>query len=59
MFYNKVCSLKEFIGEQARPKTYENGNKKVLGLNLTLVGNVEIYTSSTFLLYSQLKYVYL
>ena len=34
-------SLDEFSGEQTRPKVYENGHKKVLGIWLDLVLKVK------------------
>ena len=36
-------SVAEFIGEQARPKVYENGLKNVLAIWLDLVSNVKIW----------------
>jgi len=44
----KQVSVAEFSGEQERPKVYENGHRKVLGIWLDLVLKVKYSTILIF-----------
>ena len=44
----KQVSVAEFSGEQERPKVYENGHRKVLGIWLDLVLKVKYSTIIIF-----------